>query len=99
MQAMDFRSDFKRNTGRSLLEKSAAAGGITLALSPAGAWAQDITARWQQGPIGFLLALALGWIALVMLVYGIRQTLFSIQRMWGAPVSYTHLTLPTICSV
>jgi len=84
MQAMDFRSDFKRNTGRSLLEKSAAAGGITLALSPAGAWAQDITARWQQGPIGFLLALALGWIALVMLVYGIRQTLFSIQRMWGA---------------
>ena len=73
MQAMDFRL------------AQWAPGGVSLwALSPGLARAQDMTALWQQRPISVLLAMALGLIALVMLVYGIRQTLFSVQRMWGA---------------
>ena len=72
MQAMDFRLT------------QWAPGGVSLwALSPGLARAQDMTALWQQRPISVLLAMALGLIALVMLVYGIRQTLFSVQRMWG----------------
>ena len=72
MQAMDFRL------------AQWAPGGVSLwALSPGLARAQDTTALWQQRPISVLLAMALGLIALVMLVYGIRQTLFSVQRMWG----------------
>jgi cellulose synthase/poly-beta-1,6-N-acetylglucosamine synthase-like glycosyltransferase len=72
MQAMDFRL------------AQWAPGGVSLwALSPGLARAQDMTALWQQRPISVLLAMALGLIALVMLVYGIRQTLFSVQRMWG----------------
>ena len=73
MQAMDFRL------------AQWAPGGVSLwALSPGLARAQDMTVLWQQRPISVLLAMALGLIALVMLVYGIRQTLFSVQRMWGA---------------
>ena len=72
MQAMDFRL------------AQWAPGGVSLwALSPGLARAQDMTVLWQQRPISVLLAMALGLIALVMLVYGIRQTLFSVQRMWG----------------
>ena len=72
MRAMDFRL------------AQWAPGGVSMwVLSPGLARAQDMTALWQQRPISVLLAMALGLIALVMLVYGIRQTLFSVQRMWG----------------
>ena len=84
MHAMDFRSDFRRLCLRPLFAKSAPLTVSIGALSPALAQAQDISALWQERPISFLLALALGLIALVMLVYGVRQTLFSVQRMWGA---------------
>ena len=83
MHAMDFRSDFRRLCLRPLFAKSAPLAVSIGALSPALARAQDISALWQERPISFLLALALGLIALVMLVYGVRQTLFSVQRMWG----------------
>ena len=73
MRAMDFRL------------AQWAPGGVSMwVLSPGLARAQDMTALWQQRPISVLLAMALGLIALVMLVYGVRQTLFSVQRMWGA---------------
>ncbi len=52
-------------------------------MSPIQAWAQALNAQWQQNPSALLLAMALGVIAVVMLVYGLRQTLFSVQRMWG----------------
>ena len=29
----------------------------------------------------------------------LRDTLLSLRPDWEVPVSYTHLTLPTICSV
>lgn len=76
MQAMDFR-----------LTKWTPGVVSIWALSPGLARAQtlsqNMTALWQQRPISVLLAMALGLIALVMLVYGIRQTVFSVQRMWG----------------
>lgn len=54
-------------------------------MSPIQAWAQALNAQWQQNPSALLLAMALGVIALVMWVYGLRQTLFAVQRMWGNP--------------
>ena len=61
MQVMDFRL------------AQWAPGAVSLwALSPGLARAQDMTALWQQRPISVLLAMALGLIALVMLVYGVR---------------------------
>lgn len=54
-------------------------------MSPIQAWEQALNAQWQQNPSALLLAMALGMIALVMWVYGLRQTLFAVQRMWSNP--------------
>ena len=45
-----------------------------LFMSPAQAWTQALQAQWQQHPLSLLLAMALGVIAVVMLVYGLRQS-------------------------
>jgi cellulose synthase/poly-beta-1,6-N-acetylglucosamine synthase-like glycosyltransferase len=89
MQAMDLRPDKKRDPA--LSAGSYGKGGAwtirllpALALCPSMVRAQDLLTPWQRNPTSFWLTMALGLIALVMLVYGVRQTLFSVQRMWGA---------------
>lgn len=92
MQAMDFRPDVKRVDARPASTGSALRVLTTLALSPTGVWAQDLSTQWQQSPVSLLLGMALGLIALVMLTYGIRQTLYATQRMWGAQrYPYAHI--------
>jgi cellulose synthase/poly-beta-1,6-N-acetylglucosamine synthase-like glycosyltransferase len=59
-----------------------------LGLSTA-AQAQGFRLEWQEHPLQLLLAMALSAIVLIMLMYGLRQSLFSIQRMFG-PTRYPY---------
>lgn len=45
--------------------------------------------EWQEHPLQLLLAMVLSAIVLIMLMYGVRQSLFSIQRMFG-PSRYPY---------
>ncbi len=83
MHAMVFRSAFRLFTTRSWGPALAPCALLTGVLCPAAVRAQDVGTLWQQRPLSLLMALTLGLIALVMLAYGIRQTWFSLQRMWG----------------
>lgn len=88
MQVMDFRPDNQRAPA---LHEGLHGHGMpwplcllpALALSPSVVCAQDLSKQWQESPMNLFLAMALGLIALVMFMYGIRQTLYSMQRMWG----------------
>jgi len=89
MQAMDLRPDKQRVQASGDGAHCAGALWLTrllpaLALCPSVVHAQDLVTPWQRNPVSMWLVVALGLIALVMLMYGIRQTLYSVQRMWGA---------------
>ena len=51
---------------------------------PMGVHAQDLHTTWLQGPTNVLLAAILSFVVLVMTVYGIRQCLYSLNRVFGA---------------
>jgi cellulose synthase/poly-beta-1,6-N-acetylglucosamine synthase-like glycosyltransferase len=54
-------------------------------LLPAGAHAQNLHTAWQQRPTATLLAAALALVVLCMTVYGIRQCIYAINRMFFTP--------------
>ena len=54
---------------------------MLLAAGPA--WAQDLASPGPGQPLQIALATALSAIALTLFIYGVRQLLFSVQRMFG----------------
>lgn len=46
-------------------------------------WAQGLSTPWQEHPVQVMLATALSAITLTMFIYGVRQLLFSVHRMFG----------------